>query len=95
MVLAVLTMVALEQNLLMSDRVACLDDKLFDITTNLNNYFAQHTSAKHAFMIICGLMMDIMVVVSFYRFALYGSTWRLPLAMLVFYGVRGVVQVST
>ena len=78
----------------MSDRVACLDDKLFDITTNLNNYFAQHKGAKHAFMIICGLMMDIMVVVSFYRFALKGTTWRLLIAMVVFYGVRGVVQVS-
>ena len=93
MILAVLTVVALEQNLLMSDRVECLDDKLFDITTNLNNYFTQHTSAKHAFMIICGLMMDIMVIVSFYRFALKGSTWRLPIAMLVFYGTRALVQV--
>lgn len=78
----------------MSDRVACLDDKLFDLTTNLNNYFAQHVGAKHAFMITCGFMMDIMVVVSFYRFALKGSSWRLPLAMVVFYGARGIVQVN-
>ena len=75
----------------MSDRVQCIDDKLFDATANLNNYFAQHKSAKHAFMIICGLMMDIMVIVSFYRFAIKGSSWRLPLALFVFYGARVIV----
>ena len=90
-ILAVLTFVALESSLIMSPELDCIQDKIFDLTSNLNNYFAQHIAAKHTFMIICGLMMDIMIIVSFYRFALKGSTWRFPIALLIFYGVRFMV----
>ena len=74
----------------MTDVVSCFEDKLFDMTTGLNNYFAQNVNSKHAFMITCGLMMDIMILTSFYRFALYGSTWRFVIAMFTFYGVRAL-----
>lgn len=78
----------------MTEKVKCLDDKLFDWTTDINNYFAEHIDAKHGFMITCGLMMDIMVMVSFYRFALIGSTWRLPIALTLFYLTRAIIQVN-
>ena len=34
-------------------------------------------------MIVCGLMMDIMLIVLFYNFAFKGTTWRFPLALLM------------
>ncbi len=39
--------------------------------------------------------MDIMMLVLLGHFALKGTTWRLPLALLAFYIVRFLVQVST
>lgn len=75
----------------MTEKVTCIYDAAFLWTTDLNNYFAEHLYAKHAFMIICGLMMDVMVVVSLYRFAIHGSTWRFPIALLAFYGFRASV----
>ena len=71
-----------------------MDDKLFDLTASLNTYFSTNEDVKHAFMIICGFMMDIMVLIGFYRFALHGTTWRFPLAMFSFYGFRALIQVS-
>jgi len=34
--------------------------------------------------------MDIMTLMSFYRFARYSTTWRFVLAMLVFYVLRAI-----
>jgi hypothetical protein len=91
--LCMLTVATLSQSFLMAEKVKCLEDKLFVYTDPINKYFQQHIQAKHAFMIVCGLMMDIMVLVQVYRFALQGSTWRLPMAFIAFYGLRAIMQV--
>lgn len=69
-----------------------MEDQVFKWTANINNYFAQNKSSRHAFMIICGGMMDLMVMVSFFRFAVKGTSWRFPLAILSFYIFRLFVQ---
>jgi hypothetical protein len=43
-------------------------------------------------MIVCGLMMDVMVVVLLIRFCFYGTSWRLVIALGVFYGCRAIIQ---
>lgn len=70
-----------------------MEDQVFKMTANLNTYFAQNKSTRHAFMIICGGMMDLMVLAILYQFARYGTTWRLPIASLSFYSFRLFVQV--
>lgn len=37
--------------------------------------------------------MDIMVLVSFYRFSFHGKSWRFPVAMFIFYMGRVFIQV--
>ena len=46
---------------------------------------------RNFYLILCGLFMDIMVLTQFIRFALYGKTWRLPMAMLGFYFFRALI----
>lgn len=90
-ILGFLTVVTLTQSFLISENIACIEDKVFNMTTKLNNYFQHNQTAKHAFMIICGLLMDIMVLSQFYRFAMHGTTWRFPIALLMFYMLRAVI----
>jgi len=79
---------------LVADPIECIEDRIFDLTSGLNNFFATHQSTKFTFMIICGLMMDVMVLTQFYRFAVFGSSWRFFLTLLSFYVFRGLCQVS-
>jgi hypothetical protein len=92
-ILAFLTVITLTQSFLVSENVGCIEDKIFNMTENLNKFFQQNEKAKFAFMIICGLMMDVMLLVQFYRFGMYGTTWRFPLTILMFYLLRAMIQV--
>jgi len=76
----------------MSENVGCITDKIFEMTASINNYFATNVTQKHIFMIICGGMMDVMVITTFCRFCFYGTSWRLILALIVFYGFRAIMQ---
>ena len=45
-------------------------------------------------MIWCGLMMDIMFMGALTRFIIYGTTWRFVISLIVFYSIRGIIQVT-
>ena len=90
--MTMLAVVMLTQSFLMQENAECLNDTLFEVTAPLNVYFTDHTFQRHMFMITCGLMMDIMVITLLIRFCFYGTSWRLVLALLVFYGFRAIVQ---
>lgn len=85
---------SLTQAFLLNEKVACIEDKFFEWTADINQYFHENRGVKNVYLVICGLFMDIMVLTQFYRFALYGKSWRLPIAMLSFYFFRAFVQVS-
>jgi hypothetical protein len=89
-----MTGAALGGAFLVADPIACIEDRIFDFTAGLNTYFATHQSAKFTMMIICGLMMDIMVLTQFYRFAMFGSSWRFLICLASFYIFRFICQVS-
>jgi hypothetical protein len=92
--LGMLTVVTLTQSFLVTEHVACIEDKIFTWTTAINQFFINSPPAKHAYMIICGLLMDIMVLGQFYRFAMHGTTWRFPMCLVMFYAFRALMQVS-
>lgn len=91
MSVTLLTVVSLTQSFLLNEKVACIEDKLFDWTSQVNNYFAENIKMRNFYLILCGLFMDIMVLTQFIRFALYGKTWRLPIATLGFYFFRALI----
>ena len=79
---------------LVADPIECIEDRVFDFTAGVNNFFAENKSAKFTFMIICGLMMDIMLLTQFYRFAMFGTSWRFLMCLGSFYILRFLCQVS-
>lgn len=83
-----MSLAALGGAFLVADPIECIEDRIFDFTAGLNTFFATHQSAKFTFMIICGLMMDIMVLTQFYRFAMFGTTWRFLMSIAAFYIFR-------
>ena len=91
LMLGMLTVVTLTQSFLVTEKIPCIEDKVFMWTTIINDYFAANPVAKHVFMIICGFLMDIMVLTQFYRFSMHGTTWRFPMALIMFYFFRFII----
>jgi len=74
------------------EHISCLHDELFEQTEEINDYFSENPATKNGFMIFCSLCMDITMVVGFVVFAIHGKTWRLPIALALFYVLRTIVQ---
>lgn len=89
-----MTVASLGGAFLVADPIECIEDRVFDFTAGVNNFFAENKSAKFTFMIIAGLMMDIMLLTQFYRFAMFGTSWRFLMCIGSFYILRFVCQVS-
>ena len=63
-------------------------DNLMIYTQGLNNYFLDQKLRRNVLLIIGSGFVDIMTIVGFFRFVRYGTTWRLVLALSVFYLAR-------
>ena len=61
-------------------------------TGGMNEYFREDDRRRNALLIICGLLMDFMLLVGFFRWAWYGTTWRFFFALVFFYGLRIILQ---
>ena len=51
--------------------IDCIEDKVFEYTEELNRYFTLNIVAKNVFLIICGAMMDILIVSQMVYFLFY------------------------
>ena len=58
----------------------------------MNEYFNDDKTARNVILIISSLFIDILMFTGLYRFVRYGTTWRLIIAMSLFYSVRFIVQ---
>lgn len=72
---------------------ACIRDKVFELTENINWYFQNVKSFREVLCIVSSALIDILFVVSLIHWAFYSNSWRLMFAFGMFYGVRGVLQV--
>jgi len=66
-------------------------DYLLIYTENINKYFISDQNRRDILLITCSTMVDIMSFMGFFRWAMYGTTWRLPFSFVVFYIVRGLI----
>ena len=62
-------------------------------TEGLNRYFREHREAKNALEITCGVLMDILVMTQLILFIIQDRSWLTAVSLLVFYAVRGLIQV--
>lgn len=67
-------------------------DELFVKTAWINHYFLINIGKRNILLIICSLMMDVCMLVGLFRFATLGTTWRVIMAGIMFYGFRFFLQ---
>ena len=72
-------------DMLPAKHIDSVEDKVFEATASINDFFAEHVQAKNAFLIICGLTMDILIVGQIIYFLFYQDSWRWMFAMIMFY----------
>lgn len=77
-------MAVFNSDLLPHKDVQCKVDFMHQMTSGLNKYMIENIETRQAYMIICGLMMDILVIMVFVIFALKGTTWRIVIAIGLF-----------
>lgn len=70
------------------EKVKGIKDYVFIATGGMNEYFREDESRRNALLITCSTLLDILVLVGFYRFAVYATTYRLAMALVVFYSFR-------
>ena len=77
-------MAVFNSDLLPHKDIQCKVDFMHQMTSELNKYMIENIETRQAYMIICGLMMDILVIMVFVIFALRGTTWRIVIAIGLF-----------
>ena len=92
MLLFLTTYVSFSSDFLPEKSVRCIEDVVFEVTAEINQFFQDHMYWRNIFIITASSCMDIMVLTQFARFAFYGTTWRLPICLLMFYLLRGFCQ---
>lgn len=93
-VFTVLVLITLFSSMLPQEKVECLQDSFFIWTEPLNAYFASNEVQKRAYMIISAALVDVMLLVQFCRWSIFGKSWRFAIALTYFYVVKCIVQVS-
>ena len=74
--------------------VECKIDYMHQITKDLNTYMKDNIETRQAYMIMCGLMMDTLVIMVFVMFAMRGTTWRIVIAIALFQVLKYICGVS-
>jgi hypothetical protein len=65
-------------------------DMVFEWSTPLNDYFKDEDK-RNTLLITDSLVMDSLVVFQLIRFVFWGTTWRVILALILFYGLRALI----
>ncbi len=93
MLCALLTAVIGSAMLPMKD-VDCCQDNVHLATKGINQYFREEVVTRNTLMIMCSLMIDSIVIILFSTFILKGTTWRIMIALALFYLVKFISTVS-
>jgi len=70
----------------------CYYDLGFKLTKNLNISVKNNIWLYKCLVMSGQIIMDIIFFYGFYRWAIYGITWRYGVTVMFFYFIRGVVQ---
>ena len=91
--MGLLTYTNLTSSFLPKHNVSCFEDKFAELTNSIYEFFSKHQAVNDGFIIANGILMDALVVVILFRFAFYGTSWRIMIALLLFYILRLLFQV--
>lgn len=71
--------------LLPKNDVDCIEDKLFNVTTGVNNFFSEHLVFKKIVMIFSSLLVDIYVLTSFLNYVLFSKSTKFLFSLVSVY----------
>jgi len=81
--------------ILISDsNVSCIYDWSFEVSKNLNKFFADNKSYRHALLITSSVLLDVNLLIMSYLWIFKGKSWRLMITIYAFYGIRAFFQVN-
>lgn len=72
--------------------VECVWDGVFEATEDVNLFLQTHTGYRSALLIFSSLLIDIIMLMTAFRFLLWPKTWRSLLFLLLFYSIRGTIM---
>jgi len=76
------------------NEVFCIEDKIITAFEAANTFINNPANEffRDSFQFLCSLMIDIVFIVTFGYWVLYGKSGRLPLSLAIFYVTRALVQ---
>jgi len=72
--------------------VKCLDDKVFDLTSGINNFFQKNEFYRRALLITSSFFIDFVIVFFSILWTKRGRSYRPVIAYMLFYSMRGLTQ---
>lgn len=72
--------------------VDCIEDKLMNASSNVNDYLINNDKVRNALTIISSLFIDISFLGTAIFWILYDRSWRIIFVLILFYGVRAIIQ---
>ncbi len=89
-IFAACALFAYQQNGLHGENVHGVKDKFHDWTEPQNRYLKSDIFVRNGLIIASSAIMDVLIIITFYRFARYSYTFRLILTMALFYSTRAL-----
>lgn len=72
----------------------CIRDYTFIFTAPINKYLQDHFDMTNRYIIYSSFLMDGMIITTFIFWFSYYKSYRVIITYLLFFGSRGVIQVS-
>lgn len=70
----------------------CMWDGLFEATEEINSFLQRNETHRAGLLIFSSFLIDVLMLNSALRFALFAKTWRSLMFMLSFYSLRGLIM---
>lgn len=72
--------------------IDCVLDNTFIWTSSVNSFFKTESTGKFVLLIVSSLLVDIIFIFSAYTWIAYGRSWRLYMALFLYYTLDILMQ---
>jgi hypothetical protein len=74
-------------------KIECLLDRSFEATAGINKYLNDNVAARHLLIAFSSFCVDFVIIYMSFYWCFYAKSWRVVVALAVFYSFRGIIQV--
>lgn len=73
--------------------VECMEDRLFNASKPINDYFRENLIYRNGLLIVSSMCIDLSLIYTLTIWVLYGKSYRFLVSLCLFYGLRSLIQV--